>query len=362
MEPHERTIDAYQRGALGWERRRSADTDGVEQFARDIGNEEHGPVVDLGCGPGWHLPSLPHGAIAMDATPAMLERVAHHSSGSPRVLADLRALPFARASLAAAWASRSYVHLRRSELPMALWDLHRSLAPQGRAHLVLFEGDLELGAIDGDDLPGRSFSAWPEQLLRAVVEGAGFELELFERRPGAGVDQLHLTLRRRPTLADTVAAGMGLLLVGLNPSIVSAEAGVGFHRRGNRAWPALASAGLATRDRDPQHLLRVDGIGMTDLVKRATARAAELTRPEYAHGVRRLELLCSWLRPRAVCVVGLSGWRAALDPTAVVGIQQRTLGGRPVYLMPNPSGVNAHVGPDELAEHLRAAARLAASA
>ena len=66
---------------------------------------------------------------------------------------------------------------------------------------------------------------------------------------------------------------MRLLVVGLNPSLYSADVGVGYRRPGNRFWPAALGAGLVTRDRDPSHALRVHGVGMTDLVKRATSNA-----------------------------------------------------------------------------------------
>ena len=120
--------------------------------------------------------------------------------------------------------------------------------------------------------------------------------------------------------------------------------------------------GLATVDRDPVHLLGHHGIGMTDLVKRATAKAAELRPEEYRDGLARLERLCAWLQPAAVCVIGLTGWRHAVDRRAVAGEQPGTLGGRPVWLMPNPSGLNAHVTVGDLAGHLRAAASLADTA
>jgi TDG/mug DNA glycosylase family protein len=138
--------------------------------------------------------------------------------------------------------------------------------------------------------------------------------------------------------------------------------GVGFARPGNRFWPAALAAGLVTRDRDPWHAVRVDRVGMTDLVKRATPTAAALTREEYRSGLDRVERVVAWLRPRAVCFAGLAGWRAAVDPAATTGIQPRTMAGVPVYVMPNPSGLNAHDTVDTLAAHLRAAMRLADSA
>lgn len=93
----------------------------------------------------------------------------------------------------------------------------------------------------------------------------------------------------------------------------------------------------------------------TDLVKRVTARAAEVGRAEYRAGLERVERLCEWLRPEAVCMVGLAGWRAAADPKAGPGWQGRKLGPAPVYVMPSTSGLNARIGLEDLTRHLRAA-------
>ncbi|MEZ5098207.1 MAG: mismatch-specific DNA-glycosylase, partial [Nocardioides sp.] len=139
-------------------------------------------------------------------------------------------------------------------------------------------------------------------------------------------------------------------------SLHSADLGVGFGRKGNRFWPAALAAGLVTVDRDARHALTHHGIGMTDLVKRATTRASELSDAEYRAGVRRVEWLCRWLRPRAVCMVGMTGWRVAVDPRATAGWQPRELGGAPVYVMPSTSGLNAHAQLPDLTAHLRAAA------
>ncbi len=156
---------------------------------------------------------------------------------------------------------------------------------------------------------------------------------------------------RELSLPDTVGPGMTLLVSGLNPSVYAAEAGVGFARPGNRYWPAALAAGIVSVDRDPDHALRRHGIGMTDVVKRATPRADALDAEEYRDGLARLERLAAWLRPGAICFVGLAGWRAQ-HPKAAAGVQPETLGGRPVYVLPSTSGLNARVPLADLAEHL----------
>ena len=360
-DPHGATIRIYRERAADWVQVRRADTAPARAFRDWLGPTRPGRVVDLGCGPGWHLDALPEGTVGLDAAPAMLALARSLSPGSPLLAADLRALPLAGGCLDGAWAARSLVHLDRRLVPMALWDLHRAVRVGGGICLHLFEGDADHAQVDDDDLAGRWFHAIPEALLRHLLEGAGFDVGLWDRTPGADVDELRIWARRTRTLADTVGPDMRLLLVGLNPSLVAADAGVGFHRPGNRAWPALRAAGLATVDRDPVDLLERHRIGMTDLAKRATARADDLRPEEYRHGIERLDGLCRWLRPAAVCVLGVTGWRAAVDPGATTGVQGSMLGGRPVYLMPNPSGANARVGLDELVGHLGAAAALADS-
>ncbi len=203
------------------------------------------------------------------------------------------------------------------DVPLTLWHVHRSTA---------------VGDPIDPRLPGGVDRG-------AVLEGAGFSSD--------GV--------RQRTLADCVGPGLRLLICGLNPSLYSADAGTGFARPGNRFWPAMLAAGLATVARDPLGLLEDHRIGMTDLVKRATVGAAELSVDEYAHGVERVDRLCAWLEPGAIAVVGFDGWRKAVDRRAVAGWQARSLGGRPVYVMPNPSGLNAHTNVAALAAHLEAA-------
>jgi TDG/mug DNA glycosylase family protein len=357
------TIAVYEARAIEWRREREADvaTDGAEAFGAAARRAGRGAIADLGCGPGWHTGALGPGAIGLDASMAMLQQVPDFAPEAARVRADLRALPFRRGGLGAAHASKSYVHLPQSAVPLALADLHRSLAPGAPVELVLFEGDREHDAWPGDAFVGRRFSLWPERRLRDVLAGAGLSVERFERSRGAHTDQYRIRAVRSRTLPDIVGPGMRLLVCGLNPSLYAADRGIGFARPGNRFWPAALAAGLVARDRDPVDALRSHGIGMTDLVKRATTASAELSRDEYREGLDRVARLVDWLRPGGVCFVGLEGWRAAVDPKAGPGEQPSRLGGAPVYVMPSTSGLNAHSRVDDLTAHLRRASRLGSS-
>jgi TDG/mug DNA glycosylase family protein len=276
------------------------------------------------------------------------------------VQADLEALPFRRGSLGAAWARASYLHVPKVWLPLALAELHQSLALGAPIHLTMRAGDAE-GPIPDDDFPGRFFADWPPDALGRVVLGAGFSIDELATEPGGG-EWLHVRARRARTLPDSVGPDLRVLLVGLNPSEYSADAGVGFARPGNRFWPAALTAGLVTRDRDARHALLVNRVGMTDLVKRATASASGLTAGEYREGAARVEDLVAWLHPRVVCFVGLTGYRAAVQPGATGGVQPAAFGGALTYVMPNPSGANAHATPAGLGEHLRAVRALADAA
>lgn len=215
--------------------------------------------------------------------------------------------------------------MRDVDLPMHLAALHLN-------HQV---GDLV--EVDLPDTPR----------LELIVEGAGFERARSHRG--------RRRLRRLHTLPDRVGPDMRVLIVGLNPSPASAESGVGFHRPGNRFWPAAIAAGLASVDRDPDHALERHGMGMTDLVKRTTRRADEVSTAEFRVGMERVGTLVDWLAPGAVVMVGLAGWRAAVDRRAARGWQPGGLGGRPVYVMPSTSGLNAHDTVETLTDHFRAA-------
>jgi TDG/mug DNA glycosylase family protein len=222
--------------------------------------------------------------------------------------------------------------------------------------LQVLEGEYEGDDLPGDDVGGRFFAGWPPDRLADQVTGAGFEVE--EGSLTVSGDEVRLRAVRSRTLADTVAVDMRLLICGVNPSLYSADAGVGYARPGNRFWPAALAAGVVDRDRDPVHALIGHGMGMTDFVKRATRTAAEVTADEYRRGYARVERLVEWLQPGAVCFVGLSGWRTVVDPKSVAGPQAQRIGGRPAYVMPSTSGLNARTSLTELTEHLLAAGTL----
>ncbi len=171
--------------------------------------------------------------------------------------------------------------------------------------------------------------------------------------------------RAARTLPDFVGPGMRILVCGLNPSLVAADAGYGYAGPSNRFWKAAVASGLVapSRARQPLRLLAEDGVGMTDLVKRATPRADGLTAAEYRAGWSRVAGLVRWLQPDGVVFVGLTGWRAAVNRRAPPGPQGAVagLGATAVYVMPSTSGVNASSSLAELVDHLVAAMAQASS-
>lgn len=136
-----------------------------------------------------------------------------------------------------------------------------------------------------------------------------------------------------------------VLFCGINPGLVSAATGHHFGRPGNRFWPVLHGAGFTPRLLLPaeQGELRALGLGITNMVARATARADELSVPEIVDGGVRLRALVERLRPAWVAVVGITAYRTAFaSPGAAVGPQELRLGETRVWALPNPSGLNAH--------------------
>jgi TDG/mug DNA glycosylase family protein len=136
-----------------------------------------------------------------------------------------------------------------------------------------------------------------------------------------------------------------VLFCGINPGLVTALTGHHFGRPGNRFWPALHRSRFTPRLLRPaeQDELRGLGLGITNMVARATARADELTDDEVRAGGARLRGLVADVAPRWLAVVGITAYRVAFDaPRAAVGPQQATIGDTRVWLLPNPSGLNAH--------------------
>ena len=136
-----------------------------------------------------------------------------------------------------------------------------------------------------------------------------------------------------------------MLFCGINPSLISAARGHHFARPGNRFWPVLHEAGFTERRLAPaeQRLLLREGIGLTNLVARATASAAELSPAELEAGQRRLEAKVRRLSPEMVAVLGIGAYRRGFArPRAVLGPQPERLAGAALWVLPNPSGLNAH--------------------
>lgn len=165
-----------------------------------------------------------------------------------------------------------------------------------------------------------------------------------------------LAAAREKTLRDVIAPGLAVVFCGINPGLYSGATGHHFARPGNRFWPALHRSGFTPRQLHPseQDELLTYGLGVTNLVARTTARADELTTDELRHGAERLRALAEEFRPRAVAVVGVTAYRTAFGrPAAKVGEQPEGLGPARIWVVPNPSGLNAHYQLPALAEEFR---------
>lgn len=147
------------------------------------------------------------------------------------------------------------------------------------------------------------------------------------------------------TIPDVCSQGLRVVFVGINPSLYSAAVGHHFARPGNRFWPALADAGFTPRLFSPFEDRRLvdHGCGITNLVPRATARAVELSPDELASGAQRLTTKLRRWHPEWVAFVGITAYRSAFDrPDAKLGPQTEPVGSTPAWVLPNPSGLNAH--------------------
>lgn len=154
-------------------------------------------------------------------------------------------------------------------------------------------------------------------------------------------------------LADLAGPDLRVLFCGINPGTLSGDLGLHFARPGNRFWKLLCAGGFTESLLLPaeQHTLPRLGIGITNLVGRVTAAASELNVAELREGATQLEAKVGMLRPRCVAVLGLQAYRTAfLRPAAVIGPQPELLGDALLWLLPNPSGLQAHYQLPEMSE------------
>jgi TDG/mug DNA glycosylase family protein len=161
------------------------------------------------------------------------------------------------------------------------------------------------------------------------------------RRPSPA----ELAAARGRTVPDLIARGLRVLFVGINPGLYSGAVGHHFARPGNRFWPALARSGFTRRQLSPfeeRELLR-HGLGITNIVERTTARADELDAEELRRGAETLADKVRRFRPAFVAVLGVTAYRAAFGkPRATLGLQPDAIAGASAWVLPNPSGLNAH--------------------
>lgn len=165
-----------------------------------------------------------------------------------------------------------------------------------------------------------------------------------------------LAAARARTIPDVIVPGLSVLFCGINPGLYSAATGYHFARPGNRFWPALYRSGFTPRLLDPseQDLLPGFGLGITNIVARATARADELGKAELRAGAQALTDLAARYEPVWVAVVGISAYRTAFGRAkAVMGAQDETIADARLWVLPNPSGLNAHYQADALAAAFR---------
>jgi TDG/mug DNA glycosylase family protein len=164
------------------------------------------------------------------------------------------------------------------------------------------------------------------------------------------------------TVPDVIGPGLRVLFVGINPGLYSGATGHHFATPGNRFWKGLHGAGLTPRELSPheeEDLLEL-GLGITNLVERATAGAKELSADELREGAERLRVKVERWEPRWVAFLGIGAYRTALGrPKATIGEQEDRFVGARVWVLPNPSGLNAHYRLEDLVERfaeVRAAA------
>ncbi len=165
-----------------------------------------------------------------------------------------------------------------------------------------------------------------------------------------------LLAARNKTVPDIIAPRLKVLFVGINPGLYSGAVRHHFARPGNRFWPALHRAGFTPRQLSPYEecgLLKY-GCGITNIVNRATANAAELAEKELRAGAKRLTAKIRRYRPRIIAVLGVGAYQAAFNCRRVrIGEQPEQIGNAKVWVLPNPSGLNANYQLPELARLFR---------
>lgn len=158
------------------------------------------------------------------------------------------------------------------------------------------------------------------------------------------------------TVRDVIAPGLRVLFCGINPGLYTAAVGHHFARPGNRFWPALYAAGFTDRLLSPfeeRELLKL-GYGITNVTRRTTATADLLTKEEIIQGGKRLTAKVKRYRPGVVAILGVGAFRIAFNnPTATIGRQEEMVGDTILWVLPNPSGLNAHYQPRDLARVFR---------
>jgi TDG/mug DNA glycosylase family protein len=168
--------------------------------------------------------------------------------------------------------------------------------------------------------------------------------------------EAQLAAARNTTVPDLIRPGLKVLFCGINPGLYSAAVGHHFARPGNRFWPALRAAEFTDRLLSPfeERELLEAGYGITNVAPRATAAADELSNKELIEGAEALEQKVRHYRPGVLAVLGVGAYRTAFGrKNAKVGRQAEAVGGVPVWILPNPSGLNAHYHAEDLARLFR---------
>lgn len=154
------------------------------------------------------------------------------------------------------------------------------------------------------------------------------------------------------TINDVIAPNLKVLFCGINPGLWSGATGHHFAKPGNRFWKTLHAAGFSEKllAPDEERTLLRNGYGITNVVERTTARADELSNEEIAAGGRKLTAKVERFKPQTLAVLGIGTYRIAFSqPKAKLGLQTETIGRTRIWLLPNPSGLNAHYQLDDLA-------------